>query len=123
MARAISKILKKNKKIAVSGRLWIECDGNRFFGPGPLELLERIEKTGSINQAAKEMKMSYKKAWEIINTLNEHSAKPLVTTQTGGTKGGGSLISDEAKELIAYYGALRERFKKFMEKETDRMNS
>jgi molybdate transport system regulatory protein len=123
MAKSIKKILKKNKNFSVSGRLWIECDGNRFFGPGPLELLERIEKTGSINQAAKEMKMSYKKAWEIINTLNEQAAKPLIATQTGGTKGGGSVISEEAKELIAYYRLLRERFKNFLEKETKKMES
>ncbi|MBS1574946.1 MAG: ModE family transcriptional regulator, partial [Bacteroidetes bacterium] len=66
MTRSINKILKKNKSFTINGRLWIECNNNRFFGPGPLELLERIDATGSINQAAKEMKMSYKKAWEII---------------------------------------------------------
>ena len=123
MPKSIKGIIKKNKNLTVNGRLWIECDGNRFFGPGPLELLERIDTTGSINGAAKEMKMSYKKAWEIINTLNEQSANPLVTTQTGGTKGGGSVISDEAKELIVYYRLLRERFKKFLEKETQKMGS
>ena len=123
MARSIKGIIKKNKNFTVNGRLWVECDGNRFFGPGPLELLERIDNSGSINKAAKEMKMSYKKAWEIINTLNEQSANPLVATQTGGTKGGGSVISDEAKELIEYYRLLRERFKNFLEKETERMDS
>jgi molybdate transport system regulatory protein len=123
MAKSIKGIIKKNKNLTVNGRLWVECDGNRFFGPGPLELLERIDNTGSINKAAKEMKMSYKKAWEIINTLNEQSATPLVATQTGGAKGGGSVISDEAKELIAYYRLVRERFKNFLEKETGRMNS
>ena len=111
MARSIKQILKKNKNFSVNGRLWIECDNNRFFGPGPLELLELVDQTGSINQAAKQMSMSYKKAWEIINTLNEQSAKPLVVTQIGGTNGGGSNISDEAKELIAYYRLLRKRFK------------
>ena len=123
MAKSIKGIIKKNKTFTVNGRLWIECDGNRFFGPGPLELLERIDNTGSINKAAKEMKMSYKKAWEIINTLNEQSANPLVATQAGGTKGGGSVISDEAKELIGYYRLLRERFKNFLEKETGKMDS
>jgi len=123
MAKSIKGIIKKNKNFTVNGRLWIECDGNRFFGPGPLELLERIDTTGSINKAAKEMKMSYKKAWEIINTLNEQSAPPLIATQAGGTKGGGSVISNEAKELIGYYRLLRERFKNFLEKETEKMGS
>ena len=100
----------------------MECDNNRYFGPGPVELLQRIDRTGSINQASKDMHMSYKKAWEIITTLNEHSSTPLVITQTGGSKGGGSSISDEARELIARYAILRERFKKFLEKETVRLN-
>jgi molybdate transport system regulatory protein len=121
MAKSIRGILKGNKKFTVNGSIWIECNGERFFGPGPVELLELINDTGSINQAAKDMKMSYKKAWKIISTLNKQSAKPLVETQTGGTKGGGSVISAEAKELIAYYRLLRERFKNFLEKETEKM--
>lgn len=121
MAKSIKQIVKKKNKLTVNGRLWLEANGNRFFGPGPLELLERINETGSINQAAKQMKMSYKKAWEIINTLNEQSVQPLITTQAGGTSGGGSIISEEAKELIDYYKGLRERFKAFLEKESGKL--
>jgi molybdate transport system regulatory protein len=121
MKQSIKKIFKKNKRLSVAGSLWIACNDNRFFGPGPLELLERINNTGSISEAAKEMNMSYKKAWEIINVLNDGPVKPLVVTKAGGTKGGGSVISDEAKELVVYYRLLRERFKKFLEKETRNM--
>ncbi|MEP7372918.1 MAG: ModE family transcriptional regulator [Chitinophagaceae bacterium] len=121
MAKSVKGILKKNKSFTVNGSIWIECDGQRFFGPGPVELLERINKMGSINQAAKQMQMSYKKAWEIINMLNTQSAKPLVVTQTGGTSGGGSVISSEAKEIIAWHKSLRERFKAFLGKETEKI--
>lgn len=93
----------------------------RFFGPGPVELLGYIEETGSINQAAKKMQMSYKKAWEIVHNLNSITTKPLVITATGGEKGGGSSISAEAKELIAYYNLLRERFSTFLEQETAKL--
>lgn len=105
----------------VNGSLWIEHNGQRFFGPGPVELLELIEETGSINQAAKKMDMSYKKAWGIINNLNTTATQPLVVTATGGQKGGGSTISAEAKALIAYYRKLRERFNQFLEAETARI--
>ena len=104
--------------LAVNGSLWLESNGKRFFGPGPVELLEYIELTGSISQAAKKMKMSYKKAWDIVNNLNAITLQPLVITATGGEKGGGSTISDEARELIAYHRNLRQRFKKFLEEET-----
>lgn len=105
----------------VNGSLWIEHEGQRFFGPGPVQLLELIEETGSINQAAKKMDMSYKKAWGIVNNLNATALRPMVITATGGQKGGGSTISAEAKALIAYYRELRERFKQFLEAETARI--
>ena len=107
--------------IGVNGSLWIEHDGQRFFGPGPVQLLELIEETGSINQAAKKMGMSYKKAWGIIDHLNATATRPFVITATGGQKGGGSTISPEAKGLIAYYRELRERFSQFLEAETVRI--
>jgi len=103
----------------VNGSLWIEENGQRFFGPGPVELLEHIERTGSISKGAKAMGMSYKKAWELVNRINMLSAHPFVVTSIGGEDGGGSTISGEAKEMIAYYRGLRERFRLFLEKESE----
>lgn len=65
------------------------------------------------------MRMSYKKAWEIVNRLNTLAEKPFVLTSIGGEDGGGSTISDESKQLISYYRGLRERFRLFVEKETN----
>jgi molybdate transport system regulatory protein len=107
--------------IGINGSLWIENDGRRFFGPGPVELLELIEETGSINQAARKMGMSYKKAWAIVNNLNSSALRPLVITSIGGEKGGGSAISADAKALIDYYRRLRERFSRFLEQESERI--
>jgi molybdate transport system regulatory protein len=110
-----------NGEFRVNGSLWLEGNGTRFFGPGPVELLQLIEETGSINQAAKKMGMSYKKAWEIVNRLNEIVGSAMVITATGGEKGGGSSLSDEAKQLIEWYLSLRERFRHFMEQETSKL--
>ncbi|MBO9202006.1 MULTISPECIES: winged helix-turn-helix domain-containing protein [Niastella] len=115
------KDILTNGEFRVNGSLWLEGNGTRFFGPGPVELLQLIDETGSINQAAKKMGMSYKKAWEIVNRLNEIVGSPLVITATGGEKGGGSAISEEAKQLIDWYMSLRERFRKFMEQETAKL--
>ena len=87
MKKQIREIFKDGN-FRINGSLWMEGDGTRFFGPGPVELLQRIEETGSINQAAKKMGMSYKKAWEMVNRLNEIVGSPLVITATGGEKGG-----------------------------------
>jgi molybdate transport system regulatory protein len=117
------KDILTNGAFRVNGSLWLEGDGTRFFGPGPVELLQLIEETGSINQAAKKMGMSYKKAWEIVSRLNEKVGSPMVITATGGEKGGGSTISEEAKQMIVWYVGLREKFRKFMELETQKLKS
>ena len=116
--KSIKSLLNSDATYKISGKLWIECNGKKFFGPGPVELLVLIDQTGSINRAAKEMNMSYKKAWEIINALNELVVHPLVITQSGGEKGGGSVVTEEARKLIAYHKQLRERFEAFLQKET-----
>ena len=118
---ALSKrppVFKRDHLYTVRGSLWIECNGNRYFGPGPAELLSLIDKTGSIRQAAIEMGMSYKKAWEMVSMLNDNSVSPLVIPQAGGTKGGGSVITPEAKAMIAWHNKLRERFLRFLANES-----
>jgi molybdate transport system regulatory protein len=122
MANPIKHILRKKPAYRVAGSLWMEFEKERFFGPGRVELLERIDKSGSISKAAKEMKMSYKKAWEMITRLNKQAARPLVQVQTGGQQGGGSVITPEARELIRYHASLRKRFAAFLEKESARLN-
>ena len=122
MAKSIRHILRKTGTYKVTGSLWMEFDEERFFGPGRVELLELIDQTGSLNQAAKEMRMSYKKAWDMITMLNKQAKQPVVILQTGGEKGGGARITDEAKELIAYHRLLRKRFAAFLEKETQKLN-
>jgi molybdate transport system regulatory protein len=121
MSKSIKHILKTNFEIKVGGKLWLESAGERFFGPGPMELLEKIKETGSISNAAKAMNMSYKKAWELINHLNGQMNSPVVVPQAGGEKGGGSTLTPEGLELIKYYKALRKRFKTFLENESQRL--
>lgn len=104
-------------QLRINGRIWLEAD-ERFMGIGRVELLGHIQRTGSINQAAKAMQMSYKRAWDLVQSMNTQADSPLVTTQTGGEKGGGAIVTDEGKRFLAYYQALNERFQQFMEAET-----
>jgi molybdate transport system regulatory protein len=118
MAASIKHLLKEQGQYMVRGTLWIECDNERFFGPGRVELLQRIDETGSIRQAAADMGMSYKKAWEMVSAVNKQAERPLVVPKVGGEKGGGSVITEEARVLIAFHAQLRERFLAFLERET-----
>ena len=119
IAKPLKKILKKNLSLSVNGRLWLECGGKKYYGPELMELLGTIAETGSINKAAKQMPMAYKRAWEIINQLNASSAKPLVETHIGGENGGGLVITPEARQLMAYYKSLVQEFLGFLAKETN----
>ena len=123
MTKPIQSILIQNSHVKLNGSLWFESKNGHFFGPGPVELLERIGETGSISAAAKEMKMSYKKAWQLINRLNSETTIPVVIPQAGGEMGGGSIITKEAMELIKYHKQLRKRFTAFLNKETKRLES
>ncbi len=73
------------------------------LGPGKVDLLEAIQDKGSISGAAKSMGMSYKRAWDLINTMNTSFKQPLVTTTTGGKHGGGAQVSDLGINVISHY--------------------
>jgi len=62
----------------IDGRFWLTEDGKNFLGNGRVRLLQEIQKSGSINAAAKAMKMSYKAAWERINQMNELAKYPII---------------------------------------------
>lgn len=77
-------------------------------------LLERIASCGSINRAAKDLGLSYKAAWEKIETLNNLSTTPLVIRQVGGSGGGGTVLTEEGRGLLEKVAVLRREFTTFV---------
>ncbi|HEX2830180.1 MAG TPA: LysR family transcriptional regulator [Burkholderiales bacterium] len=74
------------------------------MGPGKARLISLIETTGSISAAAREMGMSYRRAWQLVEALNASFDEPVVTTAVGGKRGGGALVTDFGKRIVdAYY--------------------
>ena len=87
---------------------WIKiclCDDekNKFFGPGPYSLLCGIEKLGSLRAAAQNMGMAYSKALSLLRRAEEQLGFPLTSRTIGGPGGGGSVLTDNAKELMKKY--------------------
>ncbi|MDE2599380.1 MAG: LysR family transcriptional regulator [Rhodocyclaceae bacterium] len=76
------------------------------LGPGRAELMERIARTGSISAAAREMGMSYRRAWLLVEATNAAFVEPLVTTNTGGSGGGGAHLTDFGMSMLARYRAM-----------------
>ncbi len=99
---------------SVNGRLWINKSEHSFLGQGRMELLIKIKESGSITKAAKSMQMSYKAAWDAIDAMNNLSEVPLVQSSKGGKGGGGTYLTDYAKELINTYKILEEEHHAFL---------
>ena len=101
------------------GRFWIQTKQGAFLGIGRIEEpLEKIKKYGSLTKAAKSMKMSYRQAWELIDSMNSHTAKPLVITQTGGQKGGGSSLTIQGEKAIILFRKMQDAHEKFLSQQT-----
>ena len=77
-----------------------------MVGPGKAELLERIDRCGSIAAAGREMGMSYKRAWELVGTLNAMFRDPLVESTRGGPGGGGAVLTPAGREVLDLYRAF-----------------
>lgn len=76
------------------------------MGPGKAELLQAIERTGSISAAAREMDMSYRRAWLLVDTMNQSFKQVLVSTETGGQRGGGARVTEFGQEVLQRYLAM-----------------
>jgi molybdate transport system regulatory protein len=77
-----------------------------YLGPGKIELMERISRHGSITAAGKEMKMSYRRAWLLVDELNHIFREPLIETQMGGPGGGGARLSKLGRDVVGRYRAI-----------------
>lgn len=80
-----------------------------MLGPGKAELLERIRDTGSIAAAGRQMDMSYKRAWMLVEEMNAAFREPLVSSVRGGPGGGGARLTETGAEVLRLYKAVVER--------------
>ena len=100
------------------GRIWIEKEGETYLGYGRVILLTRIGELGSISQAAKSMKMSYKQAWDLVDSMNRQANAPLVTASKGGKGGGGTQLTEAGEAAIREFNRLLLRLETFLTEET-----
>jgi len=103
----------------LNGRIWVENSNGKIFGRGRVELLERIKASGSIRQAALQMKMSYKQAWDMINHMNQNLSSPVVITQRGGKGGGKALVTEVGLKAVEQFHLLQSKFQQFLRSNSD----
>lgn len=105
----------KHNGISIRSKIWIEADGMPVFGRGRRFLLEAIDKHGSINRAAKEINISYRKAWGYIKAMEERLGFRLIERQTGGRNGGGAVLTPEAEDFLRRYRVLEQGINEFVD--------
>jgi molybdate transport system regulatory protein len=88
------------------------------LGPGKVRLLQAIGETGSISGAARQLKISYRRAWLMVDTLNKAFPESLVTTSAGGVKGGGAQLSLLGQTVLERYQDLQMKAERMLDEES-----
>ena len=94
------------KSTTAQPRLRVLIGAATALGPGKVDLLEAIARSGSISAAARDMGMSYRRAWLLVDTMNRCFKEDLVVTTTGGRGGGGSRITPLGRQVLRRYRAM-----------------
>ena len=105
-------------RLSIRSKVWLEIDGQPFLGGGRLRLLRAIAATGSINAAARQLGMSYRKAWSQLQEMEKHGLL-LVEREKGGPGGGRSIITPQAQELLTKFDTLQQGLKHIVDEKFD----
>ena len=109
-------------KYKIKSRIWIETDDNVLLGEGRVKLLKAIDETGSLSKAAKTLKISYKKAWSLVDSVNKSAKKPITISSIGGKGGGGAQLTPYGKSLITAFENINKNCWKFLDKQIISIN-
>ncbi|HCR1517621.1 TPA: LysR family transcriptional regulator [Pseudomonas aeruginosa] len=93
----------------VSLRVRLHLGEDIAIGPGKVDLLEAIQRSGSISGAARELGMSYRRAWLLVETMNRCFREPLVISLVGGRHGGGARLSDAGEQVLRQFRSIEAR--------------
>jgi molybdate transport system regulatory protein len=107
--------VENDKAIELQGSVWMTVGGENLGGPARVALLAKIAECGSITQAAKAIKMSYKAAWDAIDMMNNLAGEPLVERLTGGKGGGGTRLTARGEQLVRNFQLVEQEHRRFVE--------
>ena len=96
----------KQPKLTCRPRIRINTGKDIALGPGKVDLLEAIERTGSISAGARELGLSYRRAWDLVDTMNHCFKQPLVARVKGGKGGGGAQLTNKGREILDLYRTM-----------------
>lgn len=99
----------------IHARLWlIDEAGEHYLGVGKVRLMEAIDELGSISHAARTLGMSYKRAWSLIQEVNQLEEQPYVVKEVGGAGGGHATVTETGHRAIERYRQLEDDLREFL---------
>ncbi|WP_405205914.1 winged helix-turn-helix domain-containing protein [Aquimarina sp. LLG6339-5] len=101
----------------IKSRIWIEGEKGVFLGEGRIKILKAIKTEGSLSKAAKSLGMSYKKAWNLVDSINKNASTPVVITNTGGSGGGGTKITEYGLKMISVFENINKNCWDFLDQQ------
>ena len=104
----------------IKSRIWIEGENGVFLGEGRIKILKAIMTHGSLSKAAKSLGMSYKKAWTLVDSINKNATTPIVTTNTGGQGGGGTVITEYGMKMIMAFDNINKNCWDFLDQQLEK---
>ena len=100
---------KEKNKTACLPRIRVIAGNQIALGPGKVDLLEEIDRSGSISKAARELGLSYRRAWTLVDTMNKSFKSCLVKGSAGGKKGGGAHLTHLGKKIAKTYRGMESK--------------
>jgi molybdate transport system regulatory protein len=107
-------VKSRKSALAVGGDLWLGRKGKAFLSANRIELLESIDRLGSITRAAQDVGLSYKAAWDAVDAMSNLADRPLMIRATGGQHGGGSQLTGYGRELVRLYRLLQDGYRRLL---------
>jgi molybdate transport system regulatory protein len=107
--RATSEARGEGRIASARPSLRITLDAGMRLGPGKIDVLEAVGRTGSISAAGRELGMSYRRAWLLVDAVNRMFRRPVVLAAAGGAQGGGAQLTDFGHALVAAYRRIEDR--------------
>jgi len=105
----------------IKSRIWIECDNHVLLGEGRVQLLKAIHDKGSLSKAAKSLNISYKKAWDLIDSVNKSAKKPVTRNSIGGKGGGGAELTSFGLMLITTFEEINQNCWAFLDTQLEKI--
>ncbi|MDB4402063.1 LysR family transcriptional regulator [Algibacter sp.] len=105
----------------IKSRIWIESEDKVLLGEGRVHLLKAIQEMGSLSKAAKSLNISYKKAWQLLDSVNKSAKNPVTINSIGGKGGGGAELTEYGESLVLVFDEINKDCWEFLDKQLEKI--